>query len=91
MKTKLITIYDKVAQETVGPLHPFKGEAPAQRWFQQMLAQPQLQPTMEDLQLVEVGTLDTETLEITPTVPIRILLNGVTVKALQLQEASEQQ
>lgn len=84
-------MYDKVAQDTIGPLHPFKAEAQAQRWFKQMMEQPQLQPTMDDIQLVQLGVLDTETLEITPVTPPKILLNGLTVRALLLQQASEQQ
>jgi hypothetical protein len=65
---KIIAIIDTITEDITGPLFLFRHEAPAIRQFGDIAATPNtaLHAHIEDYNLVQLGVLDDETLEITP-------------------------
>lgn len=59
MRTGIYAIYDKMAQAIVGGLYLFKADAPATRFFTDVIALPdsQIGKHVDDYELVQLGFL----------------------------------
>lgn len=85
----ICAVIDTRANAIVGPIQQFKHEAVAARAFNDVISTPgnQVSQWPEDHVLMQLGTIDLDTLEITPAKTE--LLSGATWKAIK--NAAEQE
>lgn len=88
---KLIAIYDRLANDIVGPITIHKSDASAIRLFSDVASHPdsQVAKHIEDYELIEVGTISEEMVCTTalPDGHVRVILTGT--QWFEARKASE--
>lgn len=85
MQRNLYVVYDKVANDTIGPIIQYNHDAPAVRTFSEGLADPQgLGRHPQDFDLLLVGRINTDAGEFAiDVVPPTLILSGAAWLAAQ--------
>lgn len=82
MKDGLFLVFDRVAEQAIGPIQQFKLDAVAIRMFSDAAADDRsyICGHLADFDLVCVGEFDPATLAVTP-LPLRVVLTGAALAA----------